>query len=85
VPLGAVSGAPVAKSCHDIAVLMNGSRRLAVCAGEVATVHDISNSARPRFVTSFTALGVSGLYSAALSWGRPGHGDGLGAGRRRRA
>jgi hypothetical protein len=68
VPLGPAGGAPVANSCHDIGVLMNGGRRLAVCAGEVATVHDISNPARPRFVTSFTTQGVSGWHSAALSW-----------------
>jgi hypothetical protein len=36
---------------------MNGHRRLAVCAGEVATVHAITNPARPRFVTSFTRQG----------------------------
>jgi hypothetical protein len=55
-------------SCHDIGVLMNGHRRLVVCAGEVATVHDISNPARPKFVTSFTTRGVTSWHSAALSW-----------------
>jgi hypothetical protein len=54
VKLGPADGSPVANSCHDIGVLMSGHRRLAVCAGEVATVHDISNPARPKFVTSFT-------------------------------
>jgi hypothetical protein len=68
VPLGPAGGPPVANSCHDIGVLMNGPKRLAVCAGEVATVHDITNPARPRFVTSFTAQGVSSWHSAALSW-----------------
>jgi hypothetical protein len=68
VPLGPAGGAPVANSCHDIGVLMNGHRRLAVCAGEVATVHDITNPARPRFITSFTTQGVTSWHSAALSW-----------------
>jgi hypothetical protein len=68
VKLGPASGPPVANSCHDIGVLMNGHRQLAVCAGEVATVHDISNSAKPVFVTSFTTAGVSSWHSAALSW-----------------
>jgi len=68
VKLGPADGPPVANSCHDIGVLMNGHRRLAVCAGDVATVHDITNPARPRFVTSFTTQGVTGWHSAALSW-----------------
>jgi hypothetical protein len=68
VKLGPANGPAVANSCHDIGVLMNGHRRLAVCAGEVATVHDITNPARPKFVTSFTTPGVSSWHSAALSW-----------------
>jgi hypothetical protein len=68
VKLGPADGPAVANSCHDIGVLMNGHRRLAVCAGEVATVHDISNPAKPKFVSSFTTGGVSWWLSAALRW-----------------
>jgi LVIVD repeat len=68
VKLGPASGPPVANSCHDIGVLMNGHRRLAVCAGEVAAAYDITAPARPRFIGSFTTRGVSSWHSAAFSW-----------------
>ena len=68
VKLGPQDGPAVANSCHDIAALVGTRREFAVCAGDVATVHDIRNPARPRFVRSFTHRAVTGWHSAALSW-----------------
>ena len=85
VKLGPADGSPVANSRHDIGVLMNGHRRLVVCAGEVATVHDISSPARPKFVTSFTTQGGDQLAFGRAQLGRQGDRHGLGAGRRRGA
>ena len=71
VKLGPKDGPARANACHDIGVLVTkvpARRHLAVCAGEVATVHDITRPARPRFVRSFTDPRVSGWHSAALSW-----------------
>jgi hypothetical protein len=68
VPLGRSADAIVANDCHDIGVLINRGRRLAVCAGDVSVVFDISNPARPRFLRSFTVPGVSSWHSGQFSY-----------------
>ena len=68
VPLGGTASSVVANDCHDIGVLINRGRRLAVCAGDVAVVFDITNPARPRFLRSFTAPGVSSWHSGQFSY-----------------
>ncbi|GAA0812251.1 LVIVD repeat-containing protein [Spirilliplanes yamanashiensis] len=68
VPLGRSADATVANDCHDIGVLMNQGRRLAVCAGDVAVLFDITNPAAPRFLRSFSAPGVSSWHSGQFSY-----------------
>jgi len=71
VKLGPADEDPISLDCHDIGVLKSdGSPKRAVCAGDAAIVYDISRrgGARPRFLNAFTALGVGGWHSAALSW-----------------
>ena len=68
VPLGRSADALVANDCHDIGVLLNAHRRLAVCAGDVAVVFDITDPARPRFLRSFTTAGVSSWHSGQFSY-----------------
>ena len=68
VPLGPSAGATVSTDCHDIGVLINRGRRLAVCAGHVAVVFDITNPAAPRYLRSFTAPGVDAWHSGQFSY-----------------
>lgn len=55
-------------ACHDIGVLLTKKRQLAVCAGMVGILYDISNPAEPKRLRSFTAPDVTAWHSAALSW-----------------
>ena len=55
-------------SCHDIGVLLNRWRKLAVCAGMQAIVFDVSDLDEPERLRGFTAPGVTMWHSAALSW-----------------
>ena len=68
VPLGRSANALVANDCHDIGVLINQGRRLAVCAGDVAVVFDITDPEAPRFLRSFTAPGVGSWHSGQFSY-----------------
>lgn len=68
VPLGQSASDVVANDCHDIGVLINNGRRLAVCAGDVSVVFDITDPAVPRFLRSFTAAGVSSWHSGQFSY-----------------
>jgi hypothetical protein len=55
-------------SCHDIGVLLNRAKELALCAAGHAVLFDIGDPAEPVKLTDFTAPDVTTWHSAALSW-----------------
>jgi hypothetical protein len=67
VPLG-LAGAGHHAACHDIGVLMNEDKQLAVCAAGRGVLFDISDPANPVRSRDFGVQGVEPWHSAALSW-----------------